>query len=81
MSSAQSARHVVADNPECHDVRTHAWGSVFAAPRQMRTWTLEGYSSDEVLGASNGKNGFGILGLLHDQVTGWVTQPERLVWS
>ncbi len=34
---------------------------MFAAPRQMRTWTLEGYSSDEVLGASNGKNGFGIF--------------------
>lgn len=57
-----AARHVEADEAECHDVGADAPGSVFAdTPRQVRTWTFTGYSPDEVLGVRHGRNGFEVF--------------------
>ena len=61
-TSREAARHVEADEAECHDVGADARGSVFAdTPRQVRTWTFKGYSPDQVLGVRYGKNGFGVF--------------------
>lgn len=61
-TSREATRHVDADEAQCHDVGPNADGSVFADnPEQVRTWTFEGYSPDEVLGVKYGKDAFGVF--------------------
>lgn len=66
-TSRDATRHVEADEALCHDVGPNADGSVFADnPEQVRTWTFEGYSPDDVLGVKYGNTGFGVF--IADQV-------------
>jgi hypothetical protein len=61
-TSRDATRHVEADEAQCHDVGPNADGSVFADnPEQVRTWTFEGYSPNDVLGVRYGNNGFGVF--------------------
>ncbi|MBC9732419.1 DUF6281 family protein [Nocardioides marmotae] len=61
-TSRDATRHGRADEAQCHDIGPDAGGSVFADdPEQVRTWTFEGYSPDEVLGVKYGTNGFGVF--------------------
>lgn len=62
MTSRDARRHVEADEAQSHDVGPNAEGSVFADnPEQVRTWTFDGYSPDDVLGVQYGKNWFGVF--------------------
>ena len=59
---AQATRQGVADAAECHDVGADPAGSVFPDdPRQVRTWSFEGYSPDEVLGVRAGDDAFAVF--------------------
>lgn len=71
----EATRHVDADEAQCHDVGPTAPGSVFADnPEQVRTWTFDGYSPDDVLGVKNGNDGFGVF--IADNVP--VDERERI---
>ena len=58
----KDTRHGTADQAECHDLGKNAAGSVFPeVPAQVRTWTFEDYSPEEVLGVRYGTDGFGVF--------------------
>ena len=75
------------DDPQAHEVRTRLeaaqnfGGTVEIGERYFRGFRIE--ASDEVKLLMAGMEDPGTLqmGLLHDRVTGWVTQPEWLAWS
>jgi hypothetical protein len=62
MTQRAATEYSSADESDCHDVGRDAPGSVFSeTPRQVATWTFDGYAPAKVLGVRSHEGSFDVF--------------------